>query len=96
MAGSAGTRVTSGSTTLRRTPARHKRHYRLVARNRVWVALRRLPVPLVPIYLAVWVILSVVRFRASGKLIVCSAASLKACAEGTGSGARCRGGRCGA
>ncbi|TLS46082.1 glycosyltransferase family 2 protein [Streptomyces montanus] len=49
-------------------PARHKPFYRMVARNRVWVALRRLPAPLVPVYLAVWVVLSVYRFRTSGSL----------------------------
>ncbi|KAB7835579.1 glycosyltransferase family 2 protein [Streptomyces mobaraensis] len=49
-------------------PARHKPFYRMVARNRVWVAYRRLPAPLVPAYLATWVVLSVIRFRSSGNL----------------------------
>ncbi|WP_435058088.1 glycosyltransferase family 2 protein [Streptomyces sp. bgisy060] len=51
-------------------PARHADYYRLVARNRVWVARRRLPGSLVPVYLADWVVLSVIRFRASGNLKV--------------------------
>ncbi|RLU82596.1 glycosyl transferase [Streptomyces griseocarneus] len=49
-------------------PARHGPFYRLVARNRVWVAYRRLPAPLVPLYLATWIVLSVYRFRSSGSL----------------------------
>lgn len=49
-------------------PARHKPFYRLVARNRVWVARRRLPAPLVPVYLAAWVVISLWRFRSSGNL----------------------------
>ena len=34
--------------------ARHDIFYRTNARNRVWVARRRLPLPLVPVYLATW------------------------------------------
>lgn len=49
-------------------PARHGPFYRMVARNRVWVAYRRLPAPLVPVYLAVWTLLSVYRFRSTGAL----------------------------
>ncbi|GAA3386406.1 glycosyltransferase family 2 protein [Streptomyces racemochromogenes] len=49
-------------------PARHGPFYRMVARNRVWVARRRLPAPLVPVYLAAWVVISVWRFRSSGNL----------------------------
>ncbi|MEY9839545.1 glycosyltransferase family 2 protein [Streptacidiphilus sp. EB103A] len=51
-------------------PARHAPYYRLVARNRAWVALRRLPAPLVPVYLAVWTVLSTWRLRHSGQLMV--------------------------
>ncbi|MER6444064.1 glycosyltransferase family 2 protein [Streptomyces venezuelae] len=49
-------------------PARHKPFYRLVARNRVWVARRRLPAPLIPAYLASWVVISLWRFRSSRNL----------------------------
>ncbi|MET8542336.1 glycosyltransferase [Kitasatospora sp. NPDC004799] len=49
-------------------PARHGPFYRMVARNRVWVAYRRLPLPLVPVYLAAWTLISVHRFRSTGKL----------------------------
>lgn len=49
-------------------PARHAPYYRLVARNRAWVAYRRLPAVLIPPYLATWVVISVVRFRGTGKL----------------------------
>ncbi|MEV7190164.1 hypothetical protein, partial [Kitasatospora sp. NPDC093102] len=49
-------------------PARHKPYYRMVARNRVWVAYRLLPVPLIPVYLVNWVVISVWRFRSSGNL----------------------------
>jgi GT2 family glycosyltransferase len=45
------------------TPSRHAAYYRLNARNRVWLARRRLPGPLVPLYLGVWVTLTVARTR---------------------------------
>ncbi|MEV7959052.1 glycosyltransferase [Streptomyces sp. NPDC088141] len=51
-------------------PARHGPFYRMIARNRVWVARRRLPAPLVPVYLAIWVVISLWRFRSSGNLSV--------------------------
>nr|WP_279387888.1 glycosyltransferase family 2 protein [Streptacidiphilus pinicola] len=51
-------------------PARHGPYYRLVARNRVWVARRRLPAPLIPVYLGLWTALSVWRFHRSGRLRV--------------------------
>ncbi len=35
-------------------PARHADYYRLNARNRVWLAKRNLPWPLVPVYVASW------------------------------------------
>ncbi|WP_326812464.1 glycosyltransferase [Streptomyces scopuliridis] len=44
-------------------PARHDRYYRLVARNRVWLALRLLPWPLIPPYLTIWVVLTVTRIH---------------------------------
>ncbi|WP_405389908.1 glycosyltransferase [Streptomyces sp. NBC_01102] len=45
------------------SPARHAGHYRYTARNRVWLARRRLPVPLVPVYLGVWILLTMMRMR---------------------------------
>ena len=45
------------------SPTRHDTYYRLNARNRVWVARRNLPWPLVVVYLTVWTVLTVVRFR---------------------------------
>lgn len=44
-------------------PARNALYYRLTARNRVYVARRNLPRPLIPVYLAVWTALTVVRLR---------------------------------
>nr|WTB08284.1 glycosyltransferase [Streptomyces antimycoticus] len=45
------------------SPARHAVYYRLTARNRVWLARRRLPALLVPVYLGVWIILTLARIR---------------------------------
>ncbi|MGL5830125.1 MAG: glycosyltransferase family 2 protein [Angustibacter sp.] len=45
------------------SPARHSRFYQLNARNRVWLARRRLPWPLALLYLANWTVLSIVRVR---------------------------------
>jgi GT2 family glycosyltransferase len=45
------------------SPARHAIYYRLNARNRVWVARRNLPTPLVLVYLGVWAAIMVVRLR---------------------------------
>jgi GT2 family glycosyltransferase len=42
-------------------PSRHAVYHRMVARNRVWVARRNLPAPLVPLYLAVWILLTLLR-----------------------------------
>jgi GT2 family glycosyltransferase len=36
------------------SPTRHADYYRLNARNRVWLAKRNLPWPLVPVYVATW------------------------------------------
>lgn len=44
-------------------PARHALYLRLVARNRVWVAYRRLPALLIPVYLTAWVLITVARTR---------------------------------
>ncbi|MFB6435324.1 glycosyltransferase family 2 protein [Streptomyces sp. NPDC056411] len=42
-------------------PARHAVYHRMVARNRVWLARRNLPAPLVPVYLGVWILLTLAR-----------------------------------
>ena len=43
--------------------ARHRSFYINNARNRVWLARRRLPAPLIPLYLGTWTAISVVRYR---------------------------------
>ncbi|MEU4497541.1 glycosyltransferase [Streptomyces sp. NPDC023998] len=43
------------------SPARHAVYYRFTARNRVWLARRRLPLPLIPVYLGVWTLLTLAR-----------------------------------
>lgn len=45
----------------RTSPARHAVYYRMTARNRVWLARRRLPALLVPIYLGAWIAITVLR-----------------------------------
>ncbi|MEV6165002.1 glycosyltransferase [Streptomyces sp. NPDC052052] len=42
-------------------PSRHAVYHRMVARNRVWLARRNLPAPLVPVYLGVWMALTLLR-----------------------------------
>ncbi len=42
-------------------PSRHAVYHRMIARNRVWLARRNLPVPLVPVYLLDWVLLTLLR-----------------------------------
>ncbi|MBA0052282.1 glycosyltransferase [Streptomyces sp. AJS327] len=42
-------------------PSRHAVYHRLVARNRVWLARRNLPLPLVPLYVGVWLLLTLAR-----------------------------------
>ncbi|WP_446040137.1 glycosyltransferase family 2 protein [Streptomyces sp. SID1121] len=44
-------------------PARHNTFYRLNARNRVWLARRNLPQPLIPLNLATWILLTLWRVR---------------------------------
>ena len=41
---------------------RHAEFYRMNARNRVWLARRNLPWPLVPVYLGTWTAISLARF----------------------------------
>lgn len=52
----------------RTSPARHAVYYRMTARNRVWLARRNLPAPLVPVYLTVWTLLTVARTRSAAGL----------------------------
>jgi len=42
-------------------PTRHADFYRLNARNRVWIARRNLPVPLMPLYVGSWTLIQVLR-----------------------------------
>ena len=42
-------------------PTRHADFYRLNARNRVWIARRNLPVPLIPVYVGCWTAIQVLR-----------------------------------
>ena len=49
-------------------PTRHPYFHRLNARNRVWIARRNLPTPLVPVYLAVWIALTLARERSPAAL----------------------------
>lgn len=49
-------------------PTRHADFYRLNARNRVWLAKRNLPFPISLIYLAVWLVISLVRMRSFSSL----------------------------
>jgi GT2 family glycosyltransferase len=44
-------------------PSRHAVYHRMVARNRVWLARRNLPALLVPVYLGVWMALTLLRTR---------------------------------
>ncbi|KIF76861.1 glycosyl transferase [Streptomyces sp. 150FB] len=44
-------------------PARHDTFYRLNARNRVWLARRNLPRPLIPLNLATWILITLWRVR---------------------------------
>jgi GT2 family glycosyltransferase len=47
----------------RTSPARHAVYYRNNGRNRVWLARRRLPALVVPFYLGVWIVLTLIRIR---------------------------------
>ncbi|MDT0344322.1 glycosyltransferase family 2 protein [Streptomyces litchfieldiae] len=42
-------------------PSRHAVYHRMIARNRVWLARRNLPLPLIPVYLLDWVLLTIAR-----------------------------------
>ncbi|CAL9487211.1 hypothetical protein SUDANB58_03181 [Streptomyces sp. enrichment culture] len=52
----------------RTSPARHAVYFRVNARNRVWLARRRLPLPLIPVHLGVWLLLTLVRNRSRAGL----------------------------
>lgn len=52
----------------RTSPTRHAVFFRMVARNRVWLAKRHLPALLVPVYLGVWTGLTLARTRSLGGL----------------------------
>lgn len=52
----------------RTSPARHAIYHRVTARNRVWLVRRRLPLVLIPVHLAVWILLTLVRTRSVGGL----------------------------
>lgn len=43
------------------TPARHALYHRLAARNRIWIAHRNLPAPLIPLYLSAWTTITLLR-----------------------------------
>ena len=47
------------------SPARHGKAVWYTARNRVWLARRRLPVVLIPVYLLVWILLGLARCRSA-------------------------------
>ncbi|MFJ8636076.1 glycosyltransferase family 2 protein [Streptomyces sp. NPDC093568] len=50
------------------SPARHAIYFRVNARNRVWLTRRRLPLPLIPVHLGIWVLLTLARTRSFGGL----------------------------
>lgn len=77
-------RTAAGAPTPQDVPARHAVYYRMTARNRVWLAKRHLPAPLVPVYLGVWMTLTVARTR--------SVTGLRAWFAGFAEGVRTSGG----
>ncbi|MEU2336357.1 glycosyltransferase [Streptomyces sp. NPDC013172] len=52
----------------RTSPARHAVYFRVTARNRVWLTRRRLPLPLIPVHLGVWTLITLLRTRSVGGL----------------------------
>lgn len=51
------------------TPAsRHSHHFFTTSRNRVWVARRNLPAPILPVYLALWFTATALRVRSADAL----------------------------
>ncbi|MFC7713930.1 hypothetical protein [Nonomuraea recticatena] len=65
-------------------PARHAGFHRLIARNRVWLAYRRLPAPLIPLYPVIWTLLSAARIRSRANLAVWFAGLLEGLKGGHG------------
>ncbi|MEU7354302.1 glycosyltransferase family 2 protein [Streptomyces albidoflavus] len=49
-------------------PARHALYHRLAARNRIWIAHRNLPAPLLPLYLSAWTAITLARAVRGGEL----------------------------
>ncbi|WP_274036483.1 glycosyltransferase family 2 protein [Streptomyces sp. MMBL 11-1] len=49
-------------------PARHALYHRLAARNRIWIAHRNLPAPLLPVYLSAWTTITLARAMRVGGL----------------------------
>ncbi|MCG7209578.1 MULTISPECIES: glycosyltransferase family 2 protein [Streptomyces] len=52
----------------RTSPARHAVYFRVTARNRVWLTRRRLPLPLIPVHLGVWTLITLLRARSAAGL----------------------------
>ncbi|MFE4261998.1 glycosyltransferase family 2 protein [Streptomyces sp. NPDC056883] len=50
------------------SPTRHVLFHRLAARNRVWLAYRNLPTPLIPAYLGIWTAVTALRGLRGGGL----------------------------
>ncbi|MGI5262400.1 glycosyltransferase family 2 protein [Streptomyces angustmyceticus] len=50
------------------SPDRHALFHRYSARNRVWVAYRNLPAPLIPAYLTVWTVITLARAMRRGSV----------------------------
>ncbi|MCZ0984121.1 glycosyltransferase family 2 protein [Streptomyces sp. x-45] len=70
-------------------PARHALYHRLAARNRIWIAYRNLPAPLLPVYLSVWTTITLARAVHGGGL----GQTLRGVSEGGGPGVCSGGGR---
>ncbi len=66
------------------SPARHDVYYRNNARNRVWVARRNLPWPLLVVYLGVWTTVTVLRVRSPRLLAVWFSGFLEGWGPGAG------------
>lgn len=64
--------------------ARHAVYYRTNARNRVWVARRNLPAPLVPIYLGCWIGVTVARVHDGAALRTWFAGFVEGCRHDAG------------
>mgnify|MGYP003675920623 CR=1 FL=1 len=71
-------------------PTRHTDYYRLNARNRVWLARRNLPLPLVPLYVGSWTAVTLLRWWRMPNAL---RAWFGGWADGRGSVAPCRGTR---